>query len=320
MWPAIVLNVVYAVLIGVSHVDSAAYASGWEGQLFGPSNDVRAMLERFRAAQPTLATGHTIVLQDEKAKRATVTDVLYDAAGRARAGDLVLVYYSGHGAQSGTMWGEADKLDERWCLYDGLLLDKEFGAVLDSFGTGVRVEVITDACHSETITYIALLRHSVERAVVRVQSMFRARDRAVVKEESEVAPTPAVRPRGRLKAIPDEIARRTLELHQDVYEPVMARLAKRYTAWPPKWRAQIIHWSACAEGQLAEERADDAKVVMGDYTRNWMTRIKKGAFDRSCHRFEDDLETHADSDHKPHLAKLANVTDAILDTWKPLGR
>jgi hypothetical protein len=66
---------------------------------------------------------------------------------------LFFLSYSGHGGQVPDVTGdEDDKQDETWCLYDGQLLDDELYYELSRFAAGVRILVLSDSCHSGTVT------------------------------------------------------------------------------------------------------------------------------------------------------------------------
>ena len=51
---------------------------------------------------------------------------------------------------------EHDNLDETWCLYDGELVDDELFGEWAGFAANVRVVVLSDSCHSGTVTKVAL--------------------------------------------------------------------------------------------------------------------------------------------------------------------
>ena len=79
--------------------------------------------------------------------------------GKAKAGDVALLYYAGHGSQEPAppeFWHlEPDKLDETLVCYDSReqgkwdLADKEIAKLIDEVAsTGRHVLVILDCCHS----------------------------------------------------------------------------------------------------------------------------------------------------------------------------
>src|SRR5678815_3771458 len=80
------------------------------------------------------------------------------AAKLLAAGDLYFLSYSGHGGQVPDVTGEEDdKKDETWCLFDGQLIDDELYYELSRFGEGVRILVLSDSCHSGTVTREAVM-------------------------------------------------------------------------------------------------------------------------------------------------------------------
>lgn len=141
----------YALTIGLNSVDPFAYG-GWGGQLFGCHNDANDLAEILKDR----GFSTRIMLSSQ----ATITDVLaelHDLSVMASAGDLVVISYSGHGAQIADLSNdEPDGLDETWCLYDGMLLDDELHFALSKFKKGVRVVVLSDSCHSGTVIKAAL--------------------------------------------------------------------------------------------------------------------------------------------------------------------
>jgi hypothetical protein len=70
-----------------------------------------------------------------------------------RADDIFLLTYSGHGGQvPDTNGDEPDRKDETWVLYDGELVDDELHELYTQFKSGTRVVVLSDSCHSGTVT------------------------------------------------------------------------------------------------------------------------------------------------------------------------
>jgi hypothetical protein len=133
--------------LGLNAVSAAAYA-GWDGPLAAcefDANDMAA-IAKSKGMKPT-------VLLTKKATRANLLAGLRAAAKALKPGDLFFLTYSGHGGQVPDVNGdEADKQDETWCLYDGQLIDDELYLELSRFAAGVRILVLSDSCHSGTVT------------------------------------------------------------------------------------------------------------------------------------------------------------------------
>lgn len=175
--------------IGLNGVSAAAY-SGWDGPLAAcefDANDMAA-LAKSRAMQPT-------VLLTKKATRSAVLGGIRAAAKASQPGDLFFLSYSGHGGQVPDIDGdEADHQDETWCLYDGQLIDDEIYFELSGFAAGVRVLVLSDSCHSGTIT-----------------------------REIPPPPPPGMRP----KMMPPAVARRVYDEHRAFYDKLQQDVAKK---------------------------------------------------------------------------------------------
>src|SRR5262245_51116705 len=133
--------------IGLNSVNPNQYG-GWSGDLVAcefDANDMAA-LAKAQKIKPT-------VLLTRKATRANVLKAIRGAAKTLRAGDLFFLTYSGHGGQIPDVSGEEeDKKDETWCFYDGEFIDDELYNELGGFGEGVRILVLSDSCHSGTVT------------------------------------------------------------------------------------------------------------------------------------------------------------------------
>jgi metacaspase-1 len=133
---------------GVNRIDSAHY--GTDGALHGCENDARAM-EALAASRGFATT----TLLTEAATSDAVLGALERAAADLRAGDTLFVSYAGHGANVQDFDGTADEndgLDETWCLYDRMVLDDELYVAWGKFARGVRILLLSDSCHSGTIS------------------------------------------------------------------------------------------------------------------------------------------------------------------------
>jgi hypothetical protein len=174
--------------LGLNGVSAAAY-DGWDGPLAAcefDANDMAA-LAKSKGMTPT-------VLLTKKATRAALLAAMRKAAKALKAGDLFFMSYSGHGGQMPDSNGdEPDKKDETWCLYDGQLIDDELYVELSRFAAGVRVLVLSDSCHSGTVT----------------------------RELPPPPPPPDQRPR----LMPDSVARRVYASHQAFYDQLQADAA-----------------------------------------------------------------------------------------------
>lgn len=100
-------------------------------------------------------------LIDAKATKAAMSKAFKALIGGASKGDVVVITFSGHGTYVPDLNGdELDGLDEGLCPYDlqtggGALLDDEIHAIFASRAAGVRVVLISDSCHSGTVTRAA---------------------------------------------------------------------------------------------------------------------------------------------------------------------
>ncbi len=133
--------------LGLNTVNPSAY-EGWDGPLAAcefDANDMAA-LARKQGMRPTL-------LLTKKATRAALLAGLRSAAKALKPGDLFFLTFSGHGGQvPDTNRDEPDRKDETWCLFDGQLIDDELYFELSRFAAGVRVLVLSDSCHSGSVT------------------------------------------------------------------------------------------------------------------------------------------------------------------------
>ncbi len=174
--------------LGLNSVDPGAY-EGWDGPLAACEFDAKDMaaIARSKGMKPT-------VLLTKKATRAGFLAHLRMAVKSLKSGDLFFLTFSGHGGQvPDSNRDEPDRKDETWCLFDGQLIDDELYFELSRFAAGVRVLVLSDSCHSGSVT--------------------RAR------------PTPP--PAGwRAKLMPAGVGMRVYDAHKAFYDKLQAEVAK----------------------------------------------------------------------------------------------
>lgn len=145
---------VRALLIGVSH-----YSSPVIPDLEGPANDLDAMEVLARKEGATDIT----VLRDDAVTRTTVETALHAMGLRARPGDWIFLYYSGHGAQAearvkGTRDGDFDQFlplagfDPQNQNAERFIVDKDFYDWLSRYvAPEVQILMLADTCHSGTL-------------------------------------------------------------------------------------------------------------------------------------------------------------------------
>ncbi len=140
-----------ALLVGVN--DYAPIGAGGP-DLRGCVNDVQDMANTLSVlgiipASPT----NMKILTDSRATRAAIMAGLKWLITGAKAGDVLVFHYSGHGSQVVDVDGdEPDGKDETICPHDfataGMIKDDDLRAVFSTLPAGVNLDVILDSCHS----------------------------------------------------------------------------------------------------------------------------------------------------------------------------
>ena len=100
-------------------------------------------------------------LLDEQATKAAMLKAMGELIAKASKGDTLVITFSGHGTyQPDTDGDEVDGLDEALCPYDlqtkgEALTDDEIRNLFLTRKAGVRIVLISDSCHSGTVTRAA---------------------------------------------------------------------------------------------------------------------------------------------------------------------
>lgn len=263
---------------------SGTHYGGWTGELSACEFDAEDMaaLARAQGLKPT-------VLLTKKATRAALLARIRAAAKALKSGDLFFLSYSGHGGQVPDVTGEErDKQDETWCLYDGQLIDDELYAELGRFAKGVRVLVLSDSCHSGTVTRAA-----------------------------PPAPGGAQMPRSRM--MPPAVAMRTYRNHQAFYDKLQHEVARagagqpvdpdaalaqlavspRLTALAARMKAAVILVSGCQDNQSSFDGEHN-----GAFTEQLLRVWNEGKFEGNYASFHAKIKARMPAIQTPNLFVL----------------
>ncbi len=135
--------------LGLNSVDPVHY-QGWDGQLTACEFDAHDM----KAIAIARGLTPTVMLTKQVTAKAVI-GAITAAAKALKSGDLFLLTYSGHGGQvPDTNGDETDpgRQDETWVLFDRQLIDDELWGLWKKFKAGVRIFVLSDSCHSGTVS------------------------------------------------------------------------------------------------------------------------------------------------------------------------
>jgi hypothetical protein len=100
------------------------------------------------------------VMTDSEATKANVLDGLKDLLAGAGFGDVLVFTNSSHGSQIPEVGGDEPTYDEVLCPYDitdNSVSDDELRELFTGLPRGVKLTVISDSCHSGTVTRALLV-------------------------------------------------------------------------------------------------------------------------------------------------------------------
>ena len=275
--------------IGLNAVNAADYG-GWDGPLAACEFDANDMAAIAKAMKST-------VLLTNKATRANVLAGLRSAAKLLSAGDLFFLTYSGHGGQVPDVSGdEPDKQDETWCLYDGQLIDDELYFELSRFAAGVRILVLSDSCHSGSVTR---------------------------------ATPPPPPPGQRIKLMPAAVAMRVYREHQTFYDKLQLDVAKaagqarvdpdtalanvaasgRLSAIVTKFNPAALLISGCQDNQTSLDGDHN-----GAFTEQLLRVWSNGAFKGNYGTFHARIKAAMPATQTPNLFTLGRTGAFLAQT------
>ena len=136
------------------------------------------------------------LLRNEQATYRTLLDTIDAVVGRARAGDVVVIHFSGHGAYFPDESGdEEDDRDETLVPIDfrqggdsRYLSDDELWTVLQRGDPGAIVTVFMDCCHSASNTRAAPLAQGTRREIHPSQAEIQAHRRRIRQQRARGGP------------------------------------------------------------------------------------------------------------------------------------
>ncbi len=137
-----------AICAGLTRVNPLADDyDGWDGECPGCDRDAA----RFATACHDAGFDGVQVFINEAVSIPFIKPAFNAAANVLKAGDLLVLFNSGHGGQMPDDNGdELDGKDETLCWWDGEVVDDKIGTYLAKLNRGVRVLFVTDTCNSGT--------------------------------------------------------------------------------------------------------------------------------------------------------------------------
>jgi metacaspase-1 len=256
--------------IGLNRVDPAHY-NGWDGALNAcefDANDMQAIAES-RGFQ-------TNKLLTEEATANAVIAAIEQAAGQLVQGDLFVCSYSGHGGQvpDGNGEDEEDRSDETWVAYDRQLVDDELYALWGKFTPGVRIFVLSDSCHSGTVT---------RRIDAPVPDPVATRQKAAAQSP-------------RYRALPRDVMIATYRAHAELYDQIQENTPGSEQADPG---ATVLLISGCRDDQLSLDG-----FANGLFTENLRAVWNDGAWDGGHVEFREAIRARMPDTQQPNYTRV----------------
>ncbi len=273
--------------LGLNKIDRGHY--GGDGELFGCHFDAEDM-ER-------IASEHSFekrtLLLDEAATRDAVKEAIAAAAAELKAGDVFLLTYAGHGSQIPDFNSdEDDGSDETLCLFDGMLIDDELYELWSRFADDVRIIMISDSCHSGTVS------------------------RAARRNTPEIGE--GCKPLVRTRLLPLDLAARTFRNHRQFYTDLgrqmrgpNERLLSRELNMP--LRAPVLLLAGCQDNQESQDG-----IGNGRFTQELLRVWDEGRFQGDWQRLAERIISNMPPNQTPRLTLIGRAPE-ILAAQSPFA-
>jgi hypothetical protein len=258
--------------VGVNKVDPAHY-DGWDGALQACEADANAMhaIAESRGFESS-------VLLTEAATATAVTKAIERAADELGDGDLFLVTYAGHGGQvpDRNDEDEQDRSDETWLCYDRQLVDDELYALWATFAPGVRIFLLSDSCHSG----------SVSRGIEDENSV----PNVVATADTAAAQSP------RYRALPRDKMIATYRAHAKLYDDIQGAVTSSEQA---DIGPTVLLISGCQDDELSLDG-----FTNGRFTEELLKVWDDGAWKGSYPDFHEAIRSGMPSEQNPNYYRV----------------
>jgi hypothetical protein len=256
--------------VGLNTVDPNHY-DGWDGALNAcefDANDMRSLAESKGFESTTLLT--------KDATADAVKAAIESAAKQLGSGDILFMTYSGHGGQvpDRNDEDEKDRSDETWVLYDRQLVDDELYTLWGTFQPGVRIFLLSDSCHSGTVS------RNIDAQVPDV----------VATAESAAKQSP------RYRALPRDKMIATYRAHASDYDEIQKACP---TSEKVDIGATVLLISGCQDDQLSLDGFSN-----GLFTENLLAVWDKGAWKGEYSRFHKTIVSRMPNNQTPNYSQV----------------
>ena len=260
--------------IGLNFVNPEHYG-GWDGELKACEFDAKDMkaLASAQGFKPAM-----ILTRDATAD--AVISSIREAAAKLKSGDMFFLTYSGHGGQVPDTNGDEkdrERQDETWVLWDRQLIDDELWALWGRFKRGVRILVLSDSCHSGTVT----------RAM---------------------PPLPARGPMPRIRLMPPKQARVVYRRNAELYDGIQASVPAGERA---RVRSTVILISGCQDNQFSLDGDRN-----GLFTETMKKVWRNGVFQGGYRKFRDMIAQRMPREQTPNYY-LVGGSNPAFEAQKP---
>ena len=265
--------------IGLNKVDPDQYG-GWDGTLNACESDANDM----KAIADSRGFESNILLTSDASAEAVLAGI-DRAAGELDSGDMFLVTYSGHGGQVPDRddEGETDGSDETWVAYDREIVDDELYARWAKFKPGVRILVLSDSCHSGTVT------RRIDADV----------PNPVATQESADSHSP------RYRAMPRDVMIATYRAHADLYDEIQEKCPHVDEG---DVGATVLLISGCRDDQLSLDGFSN-----GLFTENLLAVWDDGKWNDGggYQQFHEAIRSRMPNEQQPNYSRVGAEHEAF---------